>query len=215
MSYKTIPIVAVRPVEEYFILTWQVDLKCNFDCMYCPPNFHNLTSSTKSLEELKSSWLKVYNASRDKNLKYKINFTGGEISLSKSFLNFIKWLRKNYNDQLFQVGVGTNGSASSKYYLELIEYVDFITFSTHSEFFNEKKFFENVLACKTKIQGTEKTVQVSVMNEPWHAERTKTYIKFFNLQNISYSLNEIDFNMKTRDKHKINKNKNLYNFDET
>jgi pyruvate-formate lyase-activating enzyme len=151
----------------------------------------------------------------DKNLKYKINFTGGEISLNKSFLSFIKWLRKNYNDRLFQVGLSTNGSAQSKYYLELIEYVDFITFSTHSEFFNEKKFFENVLACKTKIQGTEKTIQVSVMNEPWHAERIKTYIEFFNLQNISYSLNEIDFNMKTRDKHKINKNKNLYNFNET
>lgn len=215
MSYKTIPIVAVRPVDEYFIITWQVDLKCNFDCMYCPPNFHNLTSTTKSLEQLQNVWLKVFESSKNKNLKYKINFTGGEISLNKDFTNFVKWLRKNYNEYLYQLGIGTNGSASTKFYVELIKYVDFITFSTHSEFFNEKKFFENVLACTNEIVGTEKTVQVNIMNEPWHTQRIKTYVDFFTKKNINFTVNEIDFSVKTRQGNKPNKNKKYFNFDET
>lgn len=213
MSYKTIPIVKVRPADEYFVITWQVDLKCNFDCMYCPPSFHNLTANTKTLLELQTAWEKIFTASKDKNLKYKINFTGGEVTINKDFLPFVVWLNKNYKSHIFQLSVSTNGSASNSYYLDLIKYVDSITFSTHSEFFNEEKFFKNVMACVDAVQGTEKTIQVSIMNEPWHQDRIGTYIKFLLENSINYSLNEIDFSKKIRPSHKVNSSLKQYNFD--
>ena len=211
--YKTIPIVAVRPVEEYFIITWRVDLKCNFDCMYCPEDFHSLTASTKTLEELQSAWNRIFGDSVDRGLKYKISFTGGEISINKDFLPFIKWLYENFSEHLFQVGITTNGSASEEYYLDLLKNIDFISFSTHSEFFNERKFFTNVVACYNATKNTTKTVQVSIMNEPWHQERINTYIEFFKQKNINYSLNKIDFSSRIRENNIINHNKQLYNFD--
>ena len=211
--YTTIPIVAVRPVDEYFIINWRVDLKCNFDCMYCPTDFHSLTAATKTLEELQFSWNTMFEQSIGRGLKYKIGFTGGEVSINKDFLPFIKWLYKNFSDHLFQVGITTNGSASTDYYLDLLNYVDFITFSTHSEFFNERKFFTNVVTCYNAIKDTNKTVQVNVMNEPWYQDRIATYIKFFTLNNISYSLNKIDFSQQIRENIITNHNKQFYNFD--
>jgi MoaA/NifB/PqqE/SkfB family radical SAM enzyme len=210
--YKTIPIVAVRPVDEYFIITWRVDLKCNFDCMYCPTDFHSLTAATKTLKELQFAWNKMFEQSVYRGLKYKISFTGGEISINKDFLPFIKWLYENFAEHLFQVGITSNGSASVDYYLDLLKYVDFVTFSTHSEFFNERKFFDNVVTCSNAVKDTNKTVQVSIMDEPWHQDRIATYIKFFKENNINHSLNKIDFSYQIRENNITNHNKQLYNF---
>ena len=35
-----------------FEVTWDVGLRCNFDCTYCPPHRHNNTSPHASLETL-------------------------------------------------------------------------------------------------------------------------------------------------------------------
>jgi MoaA/NifB/PqqE/SkfB family radical SAM enzyme len=210
--YKTVPIKSIKPVDEYFSIVWQVDLRCNFDCMYCPENFHNLTSPTKTLEQLQLSWTKIFDKSAHKNLKYKISFTGGEVTINKDFLPFIIWLRENYHDHIFQIGVSTNGSAAEKYYLKLIEYIDFITFSTHSEFFNEKKFFENVVACYSKMQDSAKTIHVNIMNESWHNDRIMTYIDFLKEKDISYTLAEIDFTKQIRQTNILNISKQFYDF---
>lgn len=212
MNYKTIPIIKVQPIDEYFTLTWQVDLRCNFDCMYCPPNFHDLTSPVKTLDELKNAWLKVFEASKNKNLKYKICFTGGEVSINKDFLPFVTWIRSNYDEYIFQIGVSTNGSASKMYYENLIKQVDFISFSTHSEFFNEKKFFSNVLHCQNLIKETNKTIQVNIMEEPWHSERIKIYARFLENNKVSYSINKIDFSQKIRPYPQLNPSKQFYEF---
>jgi len=212
MTYKTIPIVKVKPIDKYFTIVWQVDLRCNFDCMYCPASFHDLVSQTKTLHELKGAWMKIFHASKDKNLKYKISFTGGEVTVNKDFLPFIKWLHENYNENIFQIGVTTNGSASINYYSKLLNYVDHISFSTHSEFFNEKKFFENIIACHDKIKNTQKTIQVNIMEEPWHKQRIETYMDFFNKNGINYSVNKIDFSVKIREENLTNTSKQFYEF---
>lgn len=210
--YNTIPIKKISPVEKTFPITWRIDLRCNFDCMYCPSFYHDSKSQTKTLDQLQKSWIKIFNQSKDKNLKYTIGFTGGEVTINKDFLPFIKWLKTNYDNYIFQMGVSTNGSASLSYYTELINYVEYISFSTHSEFFNEKKFFENVVRCNELINGTSKTIQVCIMKEPWHEDRIKSYINFLTKHNISYSINEIDFSYKIRDDHKVNINKQRYEF---
>lgn len=213
-DYKTIPITRVRPVEEYFVITWQMDTRCNFDCMYCPSSFHDLHSDTKTLGQLQSAWAKIFNSSSNKKLKYKINFTGGEVTINKDFIPFLNWLHQNYQQYIAQIGVSSNGSASIDYYLNLLELVDFISFSTHTEFFNEKKFFNNVLVCSEKIKGTNKTVHVNIMDEFWAKEQIQKYANFLSKKNINYSVTEIDYSYKIRDKEISNKNTNFFNFDD-
>lgn len=210
--YNKIPIVRISQLKQNFHINWRVDLRCNFDCMYCPSNFHDLTSKTKTFEQLKDSWIKIFEKSQTKNLKYFISFTGGEITINKDFLPFIIWLQKNYQTHIDKITVSTNGSASTKYYKKLLNYVDSISFSTHSEFFNENKFFTNVVKCNEFVKNTSKTVQVCLMNEPWHHDRLKIYIDFLEKNTIMYTVNEIDWNWKIRNEHKQNKNSQYYEF---
>lgn len=214
MTYKSIPIVSVKPVEHNIIVAWHLHDRCNFDCIYCPEKWHSLTSGVKSLDELKSCWLEIYEKTKHRNLKYKISLTGGEVTLNQDLLPFVKWLVDTYRDQLDLIGMVTNGTANQQLYVELFEYLDWISFSTHSEFFNEKKFFDNVLGAKISTTGTNKTVHVNIMDEPWHKERIEIYKKFLDKCNINFSLSEIDWSMRIRDVAKINNNVNFFNFDD-
>ena len=94
-------IVQVEPTEDYFSLTWQLSIRCNYDCMYCPAIWHDNTSRHHSLDTLKQTWISVL--SNTNRLAYKISFTGGEPTNSKSFLPFVKWLRTEYSDIEFKI----------------------------------------------------------------------------------------------------------------
>ena len=109
-------IISVRPTEEYFSLTWRIDIRCNYDCMYCSPEWHDSSSRFKSLEELQNAWLTIFDKTKNLNLPYKISFTGGELTANKNFLPFVTWLKNNYSEYLFKVLATTNGSASTGYY---------------------------------------------------------------------------------------------------
>jgi molybdenum cofactor biosynthesis enzyme MoaA len=165
--------------------------------MYCPERLHNSYSNNKSFEELQSYWLKIFENTQEQNLKYKISFTGGEITVNKNFLPFVIWLRQNYSDRIDKILVTTNGSASLNYYKKLFEQVDNISFSVHSEHIDEKKFFDTVVKLK-KTLNPKKFVHVNIMNEFWNQERIPIYIKICEQNNISYSLSEIDYSLKTR-----------------
>ena len=132
-------IVSIRPTENLFSVTWMLGSRCNYDCMYCDPEWHDMTSTPHDLGTLKQVWNNIYQASKSKNLPYKISFTGGEVTANKHFLPFVAWLKENYN--ISSILITTNGSAGLKYYEKLTNYVDAISFSTHTEFMNEKIFF--------------------------------------------------------------------------
>ena len=82
-----------------------------------------------------------YDKTKHLELPYKISFTGGEVTANRNFLPLVQFIREHYTIQ--QIVVTTNGSASTNYYLRLAELVEAISFSTHSEFWDEDKFFKN------------------------------------------------------------------------
>lgn len=190
-------IIAVRPTEQYFSLNWQVGIRCNYDCMYCSPEWHDDHSQHHDLEKLKEAWIKIYDRTQHLDLPYKIAFAGGELTTNKYFLPFLEWLRSNYNSRLFKLMLTTNGSATLKYYLKMFQYVDNITFSTHSEHINEKKFFDMIVELKKQIDSS-KFIQVAIMDEFWNRDRIVLYKKFLDEHSISYSVNEINYAFKTR-----------------
>jgi MoaA/NifB/PqqE/SkfB family radical SAM enzyme len=185
-------IIAVRPVPEYFNLTWMLGSRCNYDCMYCPTELHDSTSRPHDLETMQHVWKNIYEKTYQKGLPYKISFTGGEVTANRNFLPLVQWLRKNYQE-IAMILLTTNGSASKRYYLDLCQHVESISFSTHSEFMNEQRFFDTVLAVDRQMPRPKKSVHVNVMNEHWNQDRIVLYTKWLDQHNVSYSINEINY----------------------
>jgi MoaA/NifB/PqqE/SkfB family radical SAM enzyme len=190
-------IVQVTPTEEYFSINWQLGIRCNYDCMYCSPKWHDNTSQHHSLEKMQQAWLSVYKKTQHLNLPYKISFVGGELTTNKYFLPFVTWLRENYNDQLFKLMVTTNGSATVKYYSKMFEAIDNIAFSVHTEHINEKKFFDMIIELKNNIDSS-RFIQVAIMDEFWNGDRIPLYKELLDRHGISYTVNRIDYSYQTR-----------------
>lgn len=190
-------IVQIIPTEEYFSISWQLGIRCNYDCMYCSPEWHDNSSKHHSLETMQQAWESVYEKTHYLDLPYKISFAGGELTTNKHFLPFVTWLRKNYNDKLFKLMVTTNGSATFNYYRKMFDCIDNIAFSVHTEYINEKKFFDMIIQLKQSIDD-KKFIQVAIMDEFWNRDRIPLYKDLLDKHNISYTVNEIDYGYQTR-----------------
>ena len=190
-------IIRVEPVEKSISLTWMIGARCNYDCMYCPSWSHNDDRPHHTFEDLKITWSNLYSATRDKNLPYRISFTGGEVTANKNFLPLIEFLRQQ--NVSIRMLVTTNGSASKRYYQRLAALVDSISFSTHSEFFDEQKFFEKVFLIDQQMIRPEKSIHVNIMQEYWNQDRIDLYKQLLDDRGVSYSVNAIDYSVKIRD----------------
>ena len=201
-------IVRVIPVEQYFSISWMLGKRCNYDCMYCPTRLHDNTSPHHDIEKLKSAWTKIHDKIKHKNLPYKLNFTGGEVTANKHFLSFVQWLNLNFN--MHSIHISTNGSAGLDYYKKIAKELSSISFSTHSEFMNEKIFFEKAHALNKIMKRPKKSFHICIMDEFWNQDRIKLYQQYCDKHMISYSINEINYSYKTRDsvkqegKHNLN-----------
>ena len=190
-------IVSVIPSSQYFSLTWRLGTRCNYDCMYCPTKWHDNHSKPHSFDTLKNVWIDLHNKSKHLGLKYKISFTGGEVTSSRSFLPFLRWLREHYPNEIHQILLTTNGSATTRYYIKLLEYVDNISFSMHSEHIIESEFFQMLREVKTSIPTT-KFMHVNIMNEFWNQDRIVQYKNILAECGISHNVNEVNYSYQTR-----------------
>jgi len=190
-------IIQVIPTEEYFSINWQLSIRCNYDCMYCSPEWHDNTSKPHSLETMKQAWESIFSKTQHLNLQYKIAFTGGELTTNKYFLPFLSWLRQNYDKHLFKVMITTNGSANYNYYFKMFKVTDNIAFSVHTEHIDEKKFFDMVIKLKQTIDSS-KFIHVAVMDEYWNRDRIPIYTALLDQHEISYTVNQIDYSVQTR-----------------
>jgi MoaA/NifB/PqqE/SkfB family radical SAM enzyme len=182
-------IVQVEPVVPAISMTWMIGSRCNYACSYCPAELHDDTSAHPELDTLKQVWQNFYDKTHAQGLPYKISFTGGEVTANRSFLPLIKHLRNNFD--ISQIIVTTNGSASTDYYLRLAQLVDAISFSTHSEFWKEQKFFETVIAVNAVMTRPAKSCHVNIMDEAWNRHNFPHYQELLNLHNVSHSINLI------------------------
>lgn len=190
-------IYKLEPVDQVFSVTWNIGTRCNYDCMYCPTELHDNHSRHASLEQLKKRWLSIYQKTSDKNLPYKISFTGGEVSANKSFLPLVRWMRNTYQSQIATVLATSNGSAGLGYYTRLFALVDNLSLSFHSEHADEQKFFDLVIALHRNL-SKGKHLHVNIMDEFWNQERIPAYQALLAKHNISYAVNKIDYSLQTR-----------------
>lgn len=191
-------IISVKPIPEYFSITWMLGSRCNYDCMYCPSEYHDTTSVPLDLATLKMSWKNIYEKSRRRNLPYKISFTGGEVTANKNFLPMVEWLRENYVE-ISMILVTTNGSASLNYYKKLSKLIEGLSFSTHSEHMDEQDFFNKAEVINSIMVRPEKSFHVNIMDEFWNSDRIALYKERLDRSDVSYSLNTIRYNQGTRE----------------
>lgn len=190
-------VIKVEPVDNIFSINWFMSPRCNYDCMYCSPKWHNTTDVHKPLKELQRIWENILSKTNHLELKYKIVFTGGEVTSNKHLMPFVRWLREHYSEKIFKILMSTNGSATLKYYQQLFEVVDNISFSVHSEHIDEKKFFDMIIKLSKTI--SEKNVlHVNIMNEFWNQDRIPKYQELLDKHSIYNSVNEIDYSYQTR-----------------
>lgn len=190
-------IIKVRPIDDYFTIDWQVGIRCNYDCMYCSTAWHDDHSTHHDLETMKQVWKNIVDQTGHLGLLYKISFAGGELTTNKDFLPFVTWLREHYNQQLFKVMLTTNGSASYRYYFDMFNSIDNISFSFHSEHADETKFFDKAIHLRQTI-AENKFIHVCIMNEFWNQDRIPHYVRLLEQHNVSYNINEIDYSYQTR-----------------
>jgi len=165
--------------------------------MYCSPQWHDDSSKHHLLDDLKKYWIDIYSKTSGRGLKYKIAFTGGEVTNSKHLMPFIEWIHAEYKNQIHQILITTNGSATFDYYSKLFEYVDNITFSVHSEHIDEQVFFETVTRLKKTIDAS-KFIHVSIMDEFWNTDRIEKYKDLLLSAGISYNVNTVNYAHQTR-----------------
>jgi len=190
-------IIQVEPATSMISLTWMIGARCNYDCMYCPAELHDDTSAHPDLEKLKLAWNNLHSQTKHLNQSYKISFTGGEVTANKSFLPLIEYIKSGAFD-IGQLVVTTNGSASLNYYQRLCHLVDAVSFSTHSEFFDEAEFFNKVYQLNQIMIRPEKSLHVNIMDEYWNQGRIELYKIWLDDRNISYSINSINYDRQTR-----------------
>jgi hypothetical protein len=134
---------------------------------------------------MQQAWCRIMDASEHlQPMPVNLCLLGGELTLNPDFLPFMRWLSQTWNHRLGDIGFITNGTASEKVYCELSTLCTWITFSTHSEFMNERKFFRNVL--RTRDANHRCLVTVNIMDEPWHQERNLEYEKFLDRHAVRY-----------------------------
>lgn len=199
MNTRVISITSDNPIVkiesryntgDIMYVNWFFGRRCQFDCSYCPDEWHNKTSRDWTLDELKSGWKRIADSIPNKNVKFAITYSGGEPTISDNFLPFNEWLRENYNCASIQLT--TNGTRPSKYYKRLLTMINGITFSIHSEFSNERKLFTNILAAHKYARENKpfhnSSVTVNFMYEPWDKERQEQYKQFFEREQIKYNI---------------------------
>lgn len=192
-------IIEIVPAEDFFSVSWVTQLRCNYDCMYCPPERHNLIDPMPSLEQLQSRWTTIFEQTKHRNKRYKIDLTGGELTMNKALLPFLQWLRDNYHQHIHHISFSTNGSASTNFYLKLYQYVDHITFSTHTEHINAEKFFSTAIKCNIFAKlHPPKHFMVNIMQEFWAVEQIKDFVYTCEKNNIYYNISKIDYTVQTR-----------------
>lgn len=182
---KQNPVISIQPYQNNFVVQWLMGRRCNFDCSYCPSIYHDQTAKDPDLAAMKQSWNRIMDASVHlDHIPVNACFLGGELTTNPDFLPFMRWLGDTWSHRLSAIGFITNGTASERAYRELAGICTWITFSTHSEFMSERKFFRNVLRTRDANPGC--MVTVNIMDEPWHQVRNREYESFLDRHGIKH-----------------------------
>lgn len=130
MTSKTQYIKLIHSEEDYnnwFVVNWCLGNTCNFSCSYCPDNLHDGSNRWPGLETIKEFIVKVKTQHPGK--KFYFDFTGGEVTLYKDFIELCKFCK----EQGVRIGMISNGSRTLRWWEENAHLFDHVCLSYHPE----------------------------------------------------------------------------------
>lgn len=151
-----------------FLLDWEITLKCNLDCSYCPdtPEMdggHWTLANHPPLEECLRTidfmfeYVDLYMKHKAKWTRAVVlNLYGGESLLHPDIVEILKAVKDKYqaykDSWPLTITCTTNATLGTKRFSEVCEYIDGFTFSYHCESLDKHKetYRKNVLLAKEK-----------------------------------------------------------------
>lgn len=109
-----------------FQVLWDLGRRCNYNCTYCWPSVHSNTENFASYETIISAIDMIINHwAGGKQIRW--NFGGGEPTMHPRFIDILKYLKSKGQWVL----VTTNGSRSTTFWKEAVQYCNSINMSAH------------------------------------------------------------------------------------
>jgi molybdenum cofactor biosynthesis enzyme MoaA len=122
-----------------FQIIWNIGIRCNYDCSYCPSFRHNNSNPYNSLDDLKNTvdFIEKYtnliksNIDDSYRIPFSLNLTGGEPTANPNIVNLIDYISERMPDMI--VTVTSNGACSKEVLDAIAKRVKTITISYHAE----------------------------------------------------------------------------------
>lgn len=181
-----------------FQVTWDLGRRCNYDCSYCPEHRHDNSSPHASLENLKknSDFVLKYINLYMKYRSYKhasINFTGGEPTVNPNFIEFLQYLKQQYQEKYADswkcvFTVTSNGAMSKKIADAIIQECDHITISYHTEASAQIKeqVKERIVQFDTHGPANGCSLSINVMFHAQYFDECLKVCEFLDSKKIKY-----------------------------
>ena len=187
-----------------FLLDWELTMKCNLDCSYCPSGIYgghdNSTrhpSLDKCLETLDFmfEYADLYMRTKPPGLRYVVlNVYGGESLHHPDIVEILRQVRhrhRHYADRWrLTVTTTTNAIVSDKKLRQIIPLIDEFTVSYHAENTAKQKqqFKDNLLT----IAGSGVRQKCVVMMDSTHFQDCDEIITWLTHNNIRYLPKQLD-----------------------
>jgi len=193
---------AIDPANKIsFLLDWEITLRCNLDCSYCGPEWHDNTTRHPPLDEcLKTidfmfEYVNIYMQNKPKWAKAVVlNVYGGESIFHPDIIAVYEEIRKKYekfkNDWTLTIQTTTNLVAGKTLINKLKGKIDYWTASYHTEANQKQKnqFRDNILSLKES--GAR--VKVIVLMNPHKFEDALDMIEFCSKNNVEFLPRQLD-----------------------
>jgi hypothetical protein len=187
-----------------FLLDWELTMKCNLDCSYCPPGTgHDNSTQHPTKEEciraleFMFEYADQYMQHKPNGLKYVVlNVYGGESLHHPDIVEILAQIQEKY--QPYQgrwhltVTTTTNAIVTNKKLLNIIPYINEFTVSSHVESSDKQKqqFKENLLTIKNA--GKRLKCIVMMHEDPAFFQESRDFLSWLGTNQIRSLAKQID-----------------------
>ena len=189
-----------------FLLDWELTMKCNLDCTYCPTGLYgghdNSTGHPplqKCLEALDFmfAYVDLYMSTKPQGIRYVIlNVYGGESLHHPDIVDILSQIKDKYkiysNQWHLTVTTTTNAIVSDKKLRQIIPYIDEFTVSYHTENTDkqQQQFKKNLLTIAES--GKRQKCVVLMHQQPDLFDDSKRMILWLERNKIKFLPKQLD-----------------------
>jgi len=191
-----------------FLLDWELTMKCNLDCSYCPVGVYgghdnssrhpDLTECLKSIDFM-FQYVDLYMNTKPKGIRYVVlNVYGGESLHHPDIVTILNQVKEKYQPYAgrwhLTVTTTTNAIISDKKLKQIIPLIDEFTVSYHSESTEkQKQQFQNNLLTIAQSGRRQKCVVLMHQEANLFEDATKM-IEWLTKNNIKILPRQLDGN---------------------